>query len=423
MRLWTLHLGEQLPTDEKPRLFRYGLLARAAASRGHQVVQWAPTFSHLERARRTQEPSVTRVTDGWEVRTFEAGTYDRNVSLARFRFHARAARAFREISHDLARDLERPDIILCALPTPGMAVAALDIARSMPGVRFVLDIRDLWPDVYLTMLPVRFRAGLRPLLHLFAWENRKAIRNADAVVAVSQDYLDWAHGFAPRRARGRDKVFPIGYPASRAGNSLPRDVHILDAELGDEDCLNLVFIGQLNRSCDLLPVFAAFRALQEHNATNTRLWVCGTGDREAEFRSAASDLDQVKFLGWLDSDQLAHVMRRCDAGLLAYAEGALQSLPNKPFEYMSQGLCLISNLEGELADLIHQSGCGLTYAMGDSAGLAEALRDLARQPDRLGLMRTASRELFEKSFEADQIYNEMVTYLESLASAGPAQLP
>ena len=41
MHVWLIHLGELLPIDGNPRLFRYGVLGEMLSESGHRVTRWS----------------------------------------------------------------------------------------------------------------------------------------------------------------------------------------------------------------------------------------------------------------------------------------------------------------------------------------------------------------------------------------------
>lgn len=95
------------------------------------------------------------------------------------------------------------------------------------------------------------------------------------------------------------------------------------------------------------------------------------------------------------------------------------SLPNKPFEYMAGGLPVVSSLEGELQELLETHRCGLTYRAGDVDSLVHCLKRLQDDADLRKSMSENGRDLYEKCFRSDRIYDEMTTHLETIVERSP----
>lgn len=80
MNVWLLHVGEDLPVDDRPRMFRYGHLAAALNRRGHEVLRWAPTFHHARKQQRAHQDTLTRVTPAYQIQLIHAPAYRKNIS-------------------------------------------------------------------------------------------------------------------------------------------------------------------------------------------------------------------------------------------------------------------------------------------------------------------------------------------------------
>src|SRR5690606_24689832 len=75
----------------------------------------------------------------------------------------------------------------------------------------VIDVRDPWPDVFLTAVPPACQPALRLALGGYFRQAQRICHSASGLTGVSQTYLDWALSLARRKQKGRDGVFPIGF--------------------------------------------------------------------------------------------------------------------------------------------------------------------------------------------------------------------
>jgi glycosyltransferase involved in cell wall biosynthesis len=94
----------------------------------------------------------------------------------------------------------------------------------------------------------------------------------------------------------------------------------------------------------------------------------------------------------------------------------MMSLPNKPIEYMSGALPIVTCLGGVLGALIERERCGIRYQEGDSSSLVEALEMLMTNPELADQLGRNSHRLYKERFDADTVYSRMVDHLETLAS-------
>src|SRR4029078_4519190 len=132
--------------------------------------------------------------------------YRRNVSFERLRMYRVLERRFRQLA---ARETP-PDLIVAAMPSLEWASAASDYGRAR-GVPVVIDVRDLWPDVFLNAFPKGTRKLGGLLLSRYDRVARRVCTRATALTAVSRSYLDWALKKTGREKRPGDLVVPIGF--------------------------------------------------------------------------------------------------------------------------------------------------------------------------------------------------------------------
>ena len=109
-------------------------------------------------------------------------------------------------------------------------------------------------------------------------------------------------------------------------------------------------------------------------------------------------------------------MRMSKIGLAPYisSDNFTQNLPNKPVEYLSAGLPVVSSLQGNLQQLLSRHDCGVTYGNRDAGQLARVVADLHDNPGRLAAMSENCRGLYQDQFVAEKVYSEMHAYLAGI---------
>lgn len=412
MNVWLLHVGEDLPIDGSQRRFRYGRLADAFVDRGDHVLRWAPTFHHATKQHRATHNERIRLSDTHEIQLVHAPGYHSNVSLARWESYRRLANEIRP----LMRREPKPDLIVAGVPTLAWCAAAIEYGKHA-GIPVAVDVRDLWPDVYLTALPRSLRRIGRLALAPMERQARKVCEEANAIVGVSQSYVDWGIRHADRPVRSADAAFPLGHDAACLSyeERSAEQRWLLDQGVDPRKSL-CIYSGLFEKSYDLPAVLEAARRLQEQGRDDVQFVLCGDGGQMPALKRAAASLGNVVLLGWVRSATITALMEWAKIGLAAYAEGALQSLPNKPFEYLAGELAIVSSLPGELKDLLSEHRCGCPYKAGDANSLATAITGLLNNPDELVAMRQRGKSLFESAYAAPKIYNRFATHLSSLVT-------
>ena len=84
--------------------------------------------------------------------------YPKNVCLKRFYSHYVLSKKLKK----WLATVEKPDVIYCAIPSIDFALEAARYA-DRNGVKFVVDIQDLWPEAFELVVPVVGKLMFMPL--------------------------------------------------------------------------------------------------------------------------------------------------------------------------------------------------------------------------------------------------------------------
>lgn len=418
MNIWVVTTGEPLPVDPaNERLLRSGILCQQLADRGHDVTWWTSTFIHMKKRHIAHGDEVVELSERYRLRMLRGTGYRRNVSIARLFDHWIVARKF-------ARDIRRqplPDLILCSFPTIELSAAAVDFGAEH-RLPVVLDIRDLWPDIFSALAPSSLKPISDYMLTPYARLARRAIRGATAIVAINEGFVDWAMRRGGRVRGDLDRAFPMGYPSAAPPQ------HAIDVakarwkERGVEsdEMFTAIFVGNIGRQFE----FEAIAAVARKTLGRMRFILCGTGDAERYVRRLMSGLSNVFMPGWVSAKEIWTLMRIADVGLAPYhaEESFTHSLPNKSLEYLSAGLPIVSSLPGALARLLMEEDCGLTYANNNAEELEVALETLAKSVETRRRMQKNAARIFAARFSAERIYSDMADYLERVARVPSSHL-
>jgi glycosyltransferase involved in cell wall biosynthesis len=419
MKVWIVEASEPLPTiDGNFRDFRCGMLARTLVARGHKVLWWTSTFSHMSKKHRLRESRTISFQDGLQLRLLHGLGYQKNTSPKRI-LHNRetAIRFFREALQSPVS----PDVIFCCLPTLELSEKAVQFGR-MTGIPVIIDIRDQWPDHYLTLVPQRLRAVFKIVLASEFRRVHSILRKATGISAISNTYLSWALAYADREKTSLDGVFFIGYPLKSQLDDIVikmrREELIAQYNFSPEK-LTLTFVGTFCSSYALETVIKAAHVLNQSIEQDVRFVLIGDGDKGTDLRAQAAGLKNVVFTGWFDQASITAMLGLTSVGLAPYRDDASMSLPNKPFEYMAAGLPILSSLRGELEELLRDHQIGRQYRAGDALSLVEELRWFVSHPEERAEMGRQSRMLLEDRFSAETVYADLVQYLEHVARSSP----
>lgn len=418
MRIWLVTIGEPLPIiSEDVRLHRTGMLAEELVSRGHKVVWWTSAFDHSKKQHLFPVDKKIDLSESYCIHLLHSIGYKKNISVRRVLDHVGVARKFKYYS----RKDPVPDVVLCSMPTLELSIASTRYGNKY-NIPVILDLRDMWPDIFVSRAPSSCRWFLRGLLAFMFHQIRAACREATAITGITPGYVEWGLRYAGRNSTHFDKDFPMGYseksPAKEKINNAESFWQERGISFGNEEFIVCLFSG-ISRHLELETVINAARRL-ETTGRRFRFVFCGEGDALEYFKKAAEGCDTVLFPGWVNKPEIWTLMRIAQVGLAPYrsTEDFTISIPNKPIEYMSAGLPVVSSLKGTLQELLSKHKTGVTYENGNVDSLFHVLCDLYDQPEKLEDISKNAYALFKERFVAEKVYSNMCDYLEQIAERG-----
>ena len=174
MKIWIMKTGEPIPTSQnKDRLMRMGMLAEELNKRGHNVIWFSNTFDHLKKQQLYNKDTIVNVTDNYSIYLIHAMGYKRNISVSRIINHKVIAKKFSRI----AKKLDKPDLIYASFPTIDYAEEAIKYGKRN-NVPVIIDIRDLWPDIFKHNLSKPLALIASPYINIMNYKTKKIMRQA-----------------------------------------------------------------------------------------------------------------------------------------------------------------------------------------------------------------------------------------------------
>lgn len=410
LNVWVVASGEPTSLDgNSPRLLRTGLLARQLIENGHTVTWWTAQFDH--RTKRQRQVDESAIHEGVDYRFLRSRGYAKNVSLARILDHRDLGREF---SRRASVEPNRPDVIIASYPPIELAAAAMSFATSI-GCPSVIDVRDLWPDVFEHAVPSVLRPVVGFANYFYRRKSARALRQAESVWGITDRFVSWGVALAGRQRRATDLSFPLVSGLS-SPNASQRDAARAVVAGDAEPVLRVVFAGTVGRQFDFEPILTAAAAMSEERV---RFIVAGDGEGLSALRARAVHLPNVEILGWLDHRGLEAVLATADVGIAPYANtwDFQASIPNKIVEYLAMGLPVLACLEGEVAQLLEKEYCGVPYRSGSGSDLIAQLRWMLANPAHLRVMEQNALGTHDSLFRSEAILARMVSAIESLAGA------
>ena len=301
--------------------------------------------------------------------------------------------------------LGRVDVVVASSPTLFSALAAWLIAR-LRRVRFVLEVRDLWPEaiVELGLLPAH-----SPAARALAVLARFLYARADGVVVVT-------HAFAGRLAaqgvpHAKLSVIPNGADLQLFAPG--SDGRVTRAALGLDNRFVVGYIGSHGTSHGLDAVLDA--AAQQPDVQYLLVGDGAERDRLLAERDRRG-LRNVRMLASVPKAQVPVLYAAADVCLVPLRDVPLFDtfVPSKLFEVLAAGRPIVGAVRGEARSILERSGGALVVDPEDGGGIATAvarLRGDAALREELG---RRGRAFAEQYYNRDQLAQRYLDLLREL---------
>ena len=407
MLVWVLQTGEPLHCDNSNyRPMRAINLSNKLIESGHDVVLWSSSFNHQDKAHRSNKYKVIRQNNNLEIRLIPSRGYQKHIGFDRLIDHVQLAWNLKKI---LKVEKTIPDVVFIGYP-PIETAAVMSRWLKERKVPTLLDVKDLWPSIFVDAFPAILSPIVRILFHPYFYFAKRTIRDVDGISTMSLGFLNWCLSFADKSKGVNDRVVRLTALNSEANISELSSAELWWSKLGvNPDSPKVFFTGTFSTAFDFDQVCAAARV-----TNNCQFVLCGHGPCLDKTRELMEGLPNVFFPGWIDRFQMASLANMSLATLAPYknVKNFTLNIPNKIVDSLLLGLPILSPLTGEVESLISNRKVGFTY--NNNNPLASCIQSLVDDDKLQNLMSINAKRLYEEEFEFNKAYGGLVDHLEGM---------
>ncbi|MGH0051833.1 MAG: glycosyltransferase [Sphaerochaetaceae bacterium] len=412
MIIWIIKEGEPLPINNyNGRLMRAGMLAELFSQKGSEIIWWSSTYLHHEKKYIDSYEKSLQINPNLELKLLDSiNGYEKNISFKRIRYSHDLGREFKKRS----RQEKKPDIIYCSWPLIDFAYEAIKFGEEY-NIPIVVDIRDLWPDIFIQPFPKILQPFIKlGLKKLYKRKVSFVMRNASAVVGVIPNALKFAKSWG-RILQPQDHVIYLAYDnTSIEGKELKCAEEFWSQQgLAKDQCI-VSYIGTIsNRVGDFDTLI---QAAEKCTDSSIVFVFCGIGNYYDTLKQKTHHLKNVLVAGYRNKAELRYLLEVSTFGLLAYrnTDDFIDALPNKFGEYLSQGLVVLTSLKGASREIIERENCGRYYDTAES--LLNTLSNINQNAPLKEEMAKNALRLFRNEFDASKVYDDFYLFLQVMAN-------
>ena len=388
MRITYIHQHFVLPGE--PGGSRPYEFARRMAAAGHEVTMICG-----------RDEAMDKTVDGIHVRRLaipyrnEMSKRERIVSF--FNFLVRASAVAARVPAD----------VIYASSTPLTVAVPGIVAKFTQRAPLVAEIRDLWPEV-----PIKLGYLNNPVAIFLAKQLEKAFYAASSEgVALSPSMADGVKEVAPKK---RVTVIPNASDFERF--DVPAEQRAaFRKEQGWGDDVVAVYAGGFGMSYQLEWLVDLAAQLRRDGVENVRFVLLGQGsDSDALYQRAENaglDADAM-FLGRQPKEDVAKYVSAADIALSPLRDDPClegNSL-NKVFDAMAASRPVVFNHGGWLEEAATEHDAGWRLSR-DIPTAAKRFAEIISDRDEMRAAGQRNRELGEKRFARDSLYNQLIEVL------------
>lgn len=406
-RLWLINQFANTP--DLPGHTRQFEVAAGLVGYGWQVEVFASDFNLTQRQyRRLRFPRLwsreqlagIRWTWLW-VSSYRRNNWKRQLNMLSFCIHLALRLGPAAVLGRLIG--QSPDVILASSPQLPAAFTCLCIAR-LSGIPFVLEVRDLWPQV---LIDQGGKSLTSPMVLLLAKMERQVYRHASTVVVLAKG----AEPYVSERGARQTAWLPNGPDlALFSPRPLPPDRSVF----------TVLYAGAHGDANALENVIAAARLL-EQCLVPVRIRFVGDGPEKKSLIRLAKELKSVTFETPVPKAQIPDLMAEADAILLSLKDVPLFRYgvsPNKLYDAYALGRPVITTVAGVINAEVEEHRLGVTAPPGDPKALAFAIKRLIETPNfERQAMANRAIELAHSTYSRQRINKEYNALLREIVSA------
>ncbi len=244
---------------------------------------------------------------------------------------------------------------------------------------------------------------------------RRSLLKADRLIANSSDTASHIH-----KLSGRDAdVLPFGSSVVAKKN-----------QPTDNEIPRLLFTGRLIQRKGVEYLLRALKLVLADQPVE--LVITGDGDQRSRLEALAAQLqlgESVRFLGYVDSEQLADEYARCDVWInpsIVDDRGDTEGLGVGAIEAYAHGKPVIASEVGGIPDAVIHNKTGLLVPEKDEYSLAAAIERLLSDPAERRRLAECGQRLVEEKFswpgitdQLEGIYSECLRAKRVTSLSGP----
>ncbi len=412
MKIWLINAYGNLPNEGWSE-YRTTLMSKALSDAGHNVIWWVSNFEHRSKKFRSSDWKDIEIDNNFTIRIVPSTAYYKHISIARIRYEIKFCKNILNKAIELN---DFPDFVIVGEP----ALFTNHIIKKLVSTlksQLIIDIIDLWPELFRILLP-KFLVKYDKIIFSPLYLSRKLfLKKADAIVAVTNDYLDI--GKKEAKAKYYETIY-LGFNSSKLKKDYPIELTnsiLKNYKIEPKSNIDffVIYAGTLSNNYDINSILLTSLKLKVNNNINIKIIIAGDGpykDSIIDFIQK-NNLNNLFYIGRIENETLEYIYSVCDLALCTYVKDSSVSIPMKFYDYISSGLPVLCSLNREIGQLITKYNIGRFYISENHIDMYKQIISLSSNPSLINSMKKNSINL-SSSFTYEKQYYKIVDLIEKM---------
>ncbi|AQS60346.1 glycosyltransferase family 4 protein [Desulforamulus ferrireducens] len=396
---------------EYPASTRHYELAKELDAMGFSVVVWACSFVHVIKkyvvpeARKTFSLHIEQLPFAqwywlWSS-SYKLNNKYRIINMLLFSLHLFIRGLFVP---------KKPDIIIASSPHMFCPLAGLLLAK-IRNTKYVLEVRDLWPDTLFDMKPGTGRITRAALL----WMEKTLYRNSDVILGLTPGITRRLVEYKNVPAE-KVSMIPNGIAQDTYPEVSQEEVETLKQSLGITNKFVIIYAGAHGPANALEQVIECAEIIKEYKDIVFLLVGDGQEREKLIFEVKRRKLENVLLIGPVHRKKLGTYIKSADLCLITLKDIPIfkTALPNKIFDYAYFNKPVLASVGGDLAQFITENKLGLSIEPENPKAMANKIILLYKEKSLLKKYCKDGYKLVINSFSRTKTARDLAQLLRKL---------
>ena len=291
------------------------------------------------------------------------------------------------------------DVVFANQSSPVMMVEpAIRYAKKW-NKKVVMYCMDLWP----ASLEVGGIKKTSPIYKFYYDLSKKIYTNVDKILVTSRMFQNY---FIEEFGISEDRIEYLPQYAISEFDNIP--------DQPEKNTTDFVFAGNVGAAQNLYVVLKAAKSVQQEeisdNGKKIFFHIIGDGQELDNLKKYAQNngIQNVIFHGRKPSEEMPRYYAFADAMIVTLTDNPLVSLtlPAKVQSYMAAGKPILASANGEIANVIRESGAGFCSGANEDRGFVDSVKLFLNSDDRNDLGKKA-KKYYDNNFSREKVMNKL----------------